>query len=138
MLHVEGAGSDCTGALDPDIALALARATRDTFEAEKAAVDSQITEYDLRLRVLRDSAEFANARLEDADLQVGRVLSIITRLGLAPGQRIDLQKITFKPPTRPKISYQPSINPDEESDSEISAIPFPFESISSSSSCESD
>ncbi len=114
-----------------NIALALAQTTWDTFKVEKAAVDSQITEYDLWLRMLRDSAEFANACLENADLQIGRVLSVITHLGLAPGQRIDLQKKTFKPPTRSKFSYQPSISI-YSNKSEVSATPFPFESIFSS------
>jgi hypothetical protein len=71
------------GALDLEIALALARAARDTFKAEEAVMLDHINECKLHLEVLEDTAENACARTKDANYQLGEIFSIVTRHGIS-------------------------------------------------------
>lgn len=88
----QGLGSGCH-TLEPQVALALARATRDALAAEEEAAKLRIEECEQHLETLKDAAEDAHARVEDANYQVGQVLSFFDHQEM----RVDLRKQSFEP-----------------------------------------
>ena len=92
LLYTEEQGSDCD-TLDPQVALALARATRDALTAEEEAAKLQILECEQLLETLKDAAEDAHARVEDANCQIGQILSIFDRQKM----QVDLHRPNFEP-----------------------------------------
>lgn len=92
LLYAEEQGSGCN-TLDPQVALALARATRDALTAEEEAAKLRIMECEQLLETLKDAAEDAHARVEDANWQIGQILSIFDRHKM----RVDLRRQNFEP-----------------------------------------
>lgn len=92
MLYAEEQG--CIEALEPDVALALATATRETFEAEEKALMMKVKECMLQMETLQDEIDSIQARKHDAQFQIGRLRSIITRHGLP----INLERRKFFQP----------------------------------------
>lgn len=68
--------------LDPEIGLALARAASNLLEAEASAAQTRIKECATQLLILQETADDINARLEDANHQLGAVLHHIRSEGL--------------------------------------------------------
>lgn len=68
LLYAEEQGSG-SNSLDPQVALALARATRDVLTAEEEAAKLRILECEQLLETLKDAADDAHARVEDANYQ---------------------------------------------------------------------
>jgi len=85
------------GALEPELALALARATKDLFEAEERVLLTEVEECNVRLKTLHDSIDAVQARKRDAHFQIGRIVSTMTRHGIP----VDLRRKNFQLPTRP-------------------------------------
>lgn len=96
LLFAEEQGSGCN-ALHPQVALALARATRDALTAEEEAAKLRVLECEQLLETLKDAAEDAHARVEDANFQIGQILSIFDRQGI----QVDLRKKIFEPSQSP-------------------------------------
>lgn len=92
LLYAEEQGSGCN-TLDPQVALALARATRDALTAEEEAAKLRILECEQLLETLKDAAEDAHARVDDANNQIGQILSIFDRQKL----QVDLRRQNFEP-----------------------------------------
>lgn len=95
LLYAEEQGTGCN-ALDPQVALALARATRDALAAEEEAAKLRILECEQLLETLKDAAEDAHARVEDANCQIGQILSIFDHQEM----HVDLRKQNFEPSPR--------------------------------------
>ena len=92
LLYAEEQGSGCE-ALDPQVALALARATRDTLMAEEEAGKLRILECEHLLETLKYAADDAHAHVEDANYQIGQILSIFDHQEI----HVDICKQQFKP-----------------------------------------
>ena len=84
-------GDDFTS-LDPKTAINVARAARDTLMAEEHLAISRVQECEAVLTGLHDAVEEVHARVKDANLQVGRLLSIINSQGIhvAPSMKLYL------------------------------------------------
>ena len=61
--------------LDPQLALALARAARDTLMAEEETAKLKIVECENLLATLKDTLDDARARVEDAHQQIASITS---------------------------------------------------------------
>ena len=85
------------GALEPELALALARATKELFEAEERVLLTEVEECHVRLKTLQDLIDAVQARKRDAHFQIGRIVSTMTRHGIP----VDLRRKNFQLPTRP-------------------------------------
>ena len=80
------------GALDPQLALALARATRDTLMAEEETAKLKIVECENLLATLKDTLDDACARVEDAHQQIASIISFFDQQGI----QINLHPLHFK------------------------------------------
>jgi len=81
LLEAVQRGDDFTS-LDPQTAINIARAARDTLIAEEHLAVSRVQECEAILTGLRDAVEEVHARVEDANLQVGRLLNIMNSQGI--------------------------------------------------------
>ena len=97
-------------ALEPQLALALARATRDTLMAEEKAAKLRVHECENLLETLKDSVDDAQVRLEDANHQVGTIISFLDEYGV---------DVNFRP-----LQFEPSPLSDRSSDSESCMDPL--------------
>jgi hypothetical protein len=79
-------------ALDPQLALALARAVRDTLMAEEETAKLKIAECESLLATLKDSLDDTRARVEDAHQQIASVLSFFDEQRV----QINLRPLHFK------------------------------------------
>lgn len=79
--------------LDPQLALALARAARDTLLAEEETAKLRINECENLLATLKDAADDARARFEDASHQIGTILTVFDRECI----QVDLRNQHFEP-----------------------------------------
>ena len=79
--------------LEPQLALGLARAARDTIMAEQDAAKLRIKECEDLLETLKDSADDILARVQDANLQVGALLTTFDREAI----RVDFLPQCFEP-----------------------------------------
>lgn len=125
LLYAEEQGG--CNSLDPQVALALARATRDVLTVEEEAAKLRILECEQLLETLKDAADDAHARVADANCQIGQILSIFDHQQI----QVDLRKRTFQP-SPPRFSdcciYLPS----------IPSIPSPASSNTQSATSFSD
>ena len=80
------------GALDPQLALALAQATRDTLMAEEETAKLKIVECENLLATLKDTLDDARARVEDAHQQIASIISFFDQQGI----QINLHPLHFK------------------------------------------
>jgi len=78
--------------LDPQLALALARAARDTLMAEEETAKLKIVECENLLATLKDTLDDARARVEDAHQQIASVTSFFDQQGI----QINLRPLQFK------------------------------------------
>jgi hypothetical protein len=78
--------------LDPQLALALARAARDVMMAEEETAKLKIVECKNLLATLEDTLDDARARVEDAQQQIGSVLSFFDQQGI----QVDLRPLHFE------------------------------------------
>ena len=90
---------DNIDSFDPETALAMARATRDVLAAEEEVASLRVEECRLMLETLQDAVYFAHTRLEDAESQIGHLLSTFQQENLS----VDLQIRKL----RPSYSYYP-------------------------------
>lgn len=79
-------------ALDPQLALALARAVRDTLMAEEETAKRKIVECENLLATLKDTLDDASARVEDAHHQIASIISFFDHRGI----QIDLRPLHFE------------------------------------------
>lgn len=123
LLYAEEQGGGCNS-LDPQVALALARASRDVLTAEEEVAKLRILECEQLLETLKDAADDAHARAEDANCQIGQILSFFDHQQI----QVDLRKRTFQP-SSPHFTnccaYLPSIP-------SIPSIPSPASSSTQS------
>lgn len=100
LLQIEEQGGDCTS-LSVPIALRLARAARDTLISEERLALLRVKEYEIHLGNLQDNAEEAHARVQEADHQVGSLLSCLDSCGISANEGFStftpLQLITSDP-----------------------------------------
>ncbi|KJA27802.1 hypothetical protein HYPSUDRAFT_197960 [Hypholoma sublateritium FD-334 SS-4] len=80
-------------ALDAQLALALARAARDTLHAEEDAARKRVTECERLLATLADASDDARACAQEADEQVNALLAYFGRAGL----QVDLSARNYEP-----------------------------------------
>ena len=81
LLEAAQHGDDFTS-LDPQTAINVARAARNTLLAEEHLAVSRVQECEAVLTGLRDAVDEVHARVEDANLQVGRLLNIMNEQGI--------------------------------------------------------
>lgn len=81
LLEAAQRGDDFTS-LDPNTAINVARAARDTLIAEEHLAISRVQECEVVLTSLRDAVDEVHARVEDANLQVGKLLNIMNAQGI--------------------------------------------------------
>jgi hypothetical protein len=79
-------------ALDPQLALALARAVRDTLMAEEETAKLKIVECENLLATLKDTLDDARARVEDAHQQIASIVSFFDQQGI----QINLRPLHFE------------------------------------------
>lgn len=69
-------------ALEPQLALGLARAARDTLMAEEETAKLRVTECENLLATLKDSLDDAHARVADAHRQIASIMTFIDQKGI--------------------------------------------------------
>jgi hypothetical protein len=69
-------------ALDPQLALELARAARDTLMAEEETAKLRVDECESLLATLKDSVDDAHARVEEAHHQIASILTFFDKQGI--------------------------------------------------------
>lgn len=79
-------------ALDPQLALALARAARDTLMAEEETARLKIVESENLLATLKDTLDDVHARVEDAHQQIASIISFFDQRGI----HINLRPLLFE------------------------------------------
>ncbi|KAF8074944.1 hypothetical protein FPV67DRAFT_1665706 [Lyophyllum atratum] len=79
LMRVVDAGRGGFGIID---AIALAQAARDSLVAEAHTAVTKVKECELKLEVLRDSVEEAQARVEEANQQLGMLMEVIDSAGI--------------------------------------------------------
>ena len=62
-------------ALDPQLALALARVARDTLMAEEETAKLRVAECENLLAILKDTQDYARARVDNTHQQIASVIS---------------------------------------------------------------
>lgn len=101
--------------LDPQTALALARASSAAIEAEETAANLKVKECILKLETLQDKADDLRARRDEAELQIGSVLQAIKAHKLPVDIRMtDLSEYAC-PPLLPKTRLNKNALSDRES-----------------------
>jgi len=98
--------------LDPQVALALARAARDTLYAEGDLIRSRKEECRLTLEILDCRAEGLESHLSDANDQIAVILDMFQRKGLPFEVPTALLERIFSNPSPPPAFG----HPDEDSD----------------------
>jgi hypothetical protein len=68
--------------LDPQLALALARAARDALMAEEETAKLKIVECENLLATLKDTLDDAHARVEEAHQQIATIISFFDNRGI--------------------------------------------------------
>ena len=105
-------------ALDPQLALALARAARDTLMAEEETARLKVVECENLLAALKDTLDYAHARVEDAHQQIASVISLFDQRGV----QINLRPLNFASLQHPffsdNIDNIDSISDNSDSDNE--------------------
>lgn len=102
-------------ALEPQLALALARAARDTLMAEEETAKLRVRECENLLATLKDTLDDAHARVEDAHQQIASIMTFFDQQGI----QINLRPLHFDSPSLQDRSLQDhTISSDMESDSE--------------------
>lgn len=91
-------------ALEPQLALALARAVRDTLMAEEATAKLRVHKCENHLATLKDSADEAHARVQDAHHQIASILSFFDSQGI----QINFRPIPFDPHKPQEQPHSPS------------------------------
>jgi hypothetical protein len=81
LMHAADNGFNWT-ALEPQLAVALARAARDTLIAEEESTKLRIDECENLLSTLKDEMDDIHARVEDANQQVASILSFLNQEGV--------------------------------------------------------
>jgi hypothetical protein len=77
--------------LEPQLALALARAARDTLMAEEETAKSRVNECENLLATLKDNLDDAHARVKDAHQQIASIMTFIDEQGI----QINLRPLEF-------------------------------------------
>lgn len=107
--------------LEPQLALTLARAARDTLMAEEKTARLRIRECEDMLATLKDSLDDAQARVTDSHQQIASILTFIDQQGI----RINLRPLNFEgvqdhttssDMDSDSDSYPCPSNPDEDAD----------------------
>ena len=98
-------------ALELQLALALAHAVRDTLMAEEATAKLRVHKCENHLATLKDSADEAHVRVQDAHHQIASILSFFDSQGI----QINFCPMPFDPHKPPEPSYQPHSPSDIES-----------------------
>jgi hypothetical protein len=108
--------------LDPQLALALARAVRDTLMAEEKTAKLRILECENLLATLKDTLDNSQARVEDAHQQIASVISFLDQQQI----QINLRPLQFKAlQDHPLSSDTDSISDHSQTDNES----FPDEDL---------
>ena len=81
LLEAAKRGDDFTS-LDPETAISIVWAAQDTLLVEEHLAVSRVQECEVILTSLQDAVDEVRTRLEDANLQVGRLLNIMNENGL--------------------------------------------------------
>lgn len=81
-------------AIEPQFALTLARATRNTLVAEEEVVKLRVAECHHQLETLQDELDEIQARLKEARLQVGGVMEFLEEENI----HIDYGSFSFEQP----------------------------------------
>jgi hypothetical protein len=111
-------------ALDPQLALALARAARDTLMAEEETAKLKILECKNLLATLKDTLDDARARVEDANQQISSIITFFDQQGI----QINLRPLHFEPLQDHSLQDHPlSSDSDSISDHSQSEESFPDE-----------
>ena len=131
LLYAEEQGSGCN-ALDPPVALGLARATRDALIAEEDAAKLRILECEQLLETLKDAADDAHARVEDANCQIGQILSIFDQQEI----QVDLRKQNFEPSPHHFSNWSVCLSPIPSEAKSCAGSKSDSESAASSVSCD--
>ena len=84
--------------LEPEIALSLAHAVKNTLEAEEEAITQKIKEAEKLLETLKDASDEAAGCSGDAAFQLGSLTSYFDKTGL----QVDISDLKFEP-----SSYRP-------------------------------
>lgn len=109
-------------ALDPQLALALARAARDTLMAEEETAKLKIVECENHLATLKDTLDDASARVEDAHQQIASIISFFDQRAI----QINLRPLHFESlQEHPLSSDMDTISDHSQSDNES----FPDEDL---------
>ena len=108
-------------ALDPQLALALARAARDTLMAEEETAKLKVVECENLLATLKDTLDYAHAQVEDAHQQIASVISFFDQRGV----QINLRPLHFDSLQDPLSSDMDSISDHSQSDSDNDNKSFP-------------
>ena len=95
LLEAAQCGDDFTS-LNPKMAIHVARAARDTLIAEEHLALSRVQECEAVLTSLCDAVDEVRAWVEDANLQVGKLLNIMNDQGIHIAASI---KICMPPPS---------------------------------------
>ncbi|KAF8164423.1 hypothetical protein BJ912DRAFT_934956 [Pholiota molesta] len=78
--------------MEPQLALALARAARDTLIAEENTLKLRVTECQRQLETLTDDLDYAHVRVQQAHLQVGDLMESLFKLQIPVDYRpLDLR-----------------------------------------------
>ena len=109
LLEAAQRGDDFTS-LDPEMAINVARAARNTLLAEEHLALSRVEECEAILTSLRDAVDEVRTRVEDANLQVGRLLNIMNNEGIHIPTSLN---VCMPPPlgTRPIFDTQSPSSP---------------------------
>ena len=103
LMYADEKGFNWTG-LEPELALALARAARDTITAEQEVAKLRIKECEDRLETLKNAADDVPARVQDANEQVATLIGRFNREAI----RVDLRPQCFKPSFH--VPYDPQFH----------------------------
>lgn len=82
LLHTAAEKGTNFAVFEPQMAIQLARAARDTLVAEEKFISTCIAECKAVLHVFCDDLEEVHARVNDANIQVGQVLNILDAWGI--------------------------------------------------------
>ena len=102
-------------ALEPQLALALARAVRDTLMAEEETAKLRVQECENLLATLKDTMDDAHARVQDAHQQIASITSFFDQEGI----RISLFPLSFN--AHQDHSHSSNVDSDDSDDSEMNS-----------------
>ena len=84
LLEVAQCGDDFTS-LNPEMAINVAQAACNTLLMEEHLAVSRVQECEALLTNLRDTVDEVHAWVEDANMQVGKLLNIMNNQGICKG-----------------------------------------------------